>query len=169
MLKLSIRDVNPTTVKTYVKLPRMLLIAALLLMLLVMLPLGFQVVRLASDSNSIMVNTGEDEDNNDGDCSLREAIRAANMDRPVDACRPGNGADNVVLPHGKYQVSAQRPLEIWSDLTISGAGVGKTIIEVDALPDINIAKAFRIADVNVSVSGLSIYRRGEWDRLGISD
>ena len=35
---------------------------------------------LAPESTTILVNTLTDELNADGDCSLREAIRAANLD-----------------------------------------------------------------------------------------
>ena len=38
---------------------------------------------------NLAVNTLEDELNNDGDCSLREAIQAANTNTPVDACGSG--------------------------------------------------------------------------------
>jgi len=46
--------------------------------------------RLESPEASIVVNTPEDELNTDGDCSLREAITAANTDAPSDACPAGN-------------------------------------------------------------------------------
>src|SRR3970282_626777 len=41
------------------------------------------------------VNPTADELNADGDCSLREAITAANTDAPVDACPSGSGADTI--------------------------------------------------------------------------
>jgi CSLREA domain-containing protein len=37
----------------------------------------------------IIVNTAADEANTDGDCSLREAIRAANSNKAVGACAAG--------------------------------------------------------------------------------
>lgn len=40
---------------------------------------------------SIVVNTTEDELNGDGDCSLREAVQAANTNSAVDACPAGDG------------------------------------------------------------------------------
>jgi len=42
---------------------------------------------------AITVTTTADELNTDGDCSLREAVAAANDDIGVDACTPGSGAD----------------------------------------------------------------------------
>ena len=43
----------------------------------------------AAPGTTITVNTAEDESNNGGDCSLREAIRAANSNAAVDACAAG--------------------------------------------------------------------------------
>ncbi len=55
---------------------------------------------LAPEATTILVNTLTDELNADGDCSFREAIRAANLDQAVDACAAGNGADTIVLQNG---------------------------------------------------------------------
>ena len=113
--------------------------------------------RSSSDTKSIVVNTTDDEDNHDGDCSLREAIRTANLGRPADACVAENGANTVFLPEGRYQISAQRPLDIRKDLTIIGAGPGKTIIEIGGIEGASIGSAFKITDAHFNVSGVSIY------------
>jgi CSLREA domain-containing protein len=47
--------------------------------------------------NTIDVTTTEDELNDDDDCSLREAIEAANTDTDVDECKTGIGIDKIVL------------------------------------------------------------------------
>ncbi len=87
---------------------------------------------------TINVNTMSDELNSDGDCSLREAIEAANTDAAVDACPAGNGVDEVVIPAGSYTLSiAGGPdtfdlayndvgdLDVaYEALTLSGAGSG---------------------------------------------
>jgi CSLREA domain-containing protein len=72
---------------------------------------------------TIEVNTVEDEDNSDGDCSLREAILAAASDSARDACPPGSGADVVFLPPGTYPVSGSIALSTEIELRGSGAGV----------------------------------------------
>src|ERR671921_618797 len=54
---------------------------------------------------TISVTTTTDELNADGDCSLREAVRAANLDASVDACVAGTGADMITLPAGTYLLS----------------------------------------------------------------
>ena len=46
---------------------------------------------------TINVNTADDELNTDGDCSLREAIRSANLDTAVDACNAGAGESCRVI------------------------------------------------------------------------
>ena len=51
---------------------------------------------------SIVVNTLDDELNSDGDCSLREAVAAANLNAPVDACPAGDGIDTDTI---KFEVS----------------------------------------------------------------
>jgi CSLREA domain-containing protein len=78
----------------------------------------------------IVVTTTVDELNNDGDCSLREAIRAANADAAVDTCVAGSGADVITLPAGTYTLTiageetaaSAGDLDITDDLSISGAG-----------------------------------------------
>ena len=53
----------------------------------------------------ITVTTTADELNTDGDCSLREAVQAANGDIAMDGCPAGNGADTIVLPAGVFTVT----------------------------------------------------------------
>lgn len=80
----------------------------------------------------IVVNTTDDELNNDGDCSLREAIQAANLDTAVDACTPGSGADEISFSLGAGAVITltQGQILIKNDpLTLTGPG--KTLLTVD--------------------------------------
>jgi CSLREA domain-containing protein len=78
---------------------------------------------------TITVNTTVDAAT-DGNCSLREAVQAANTDTAVDACPAGNGADTIDLPAGHYTL-VQGPLEVTSDIAIIGdAG---TLIDGDAI------------------------------------
>lgn len=48
-------------------------------------------------ATTIVVNTLEDELNNNGDCSLREAVQAVNLGEPVDACPAGSGNDTITF------------------------------------------------------------------------
>ena len=87
---------------------------------------------------TITVNTTEDELNEDGDCSLREAIQAANTDSAVDACVAGNGEDTINLSAGSYLLSIagaeenenqSGDLDIKDDLIIIGEGVDESIVD----------------------------------------
>lgn len=89
---------------------------------------------------TITVTTTADELNTDGDCSLREAVAAANYDVAVDACPAGNGGDIVDLPAGTYNVAAitpgpgltgTNPLHLIGSVTLRGAGAGVTRIDGD--------------------------------------
>lgn len=59
------------------------------------------VVRAAS----IPVNTTADELTNNGNCSLREAVKAANDNAAVDGCPQGGADDTILLPAGTYTLS----------------------------------------------------------------
>src|SRR5258708_6536125 len=71
-----------------------------------------------------------------GNCSLIEAIQAAETNTAVDACPAGSGADTINVPAGTYTLSVVNnvaagsnglPL-IASTITLVGAGAGSTII-----------------------------------------
>jgi CSLREA domain-containing protein len=79
---------------------------------------------------TITVNTFTDELNADGDCSLREAVRAANTDRAVDACTAGGGADTINLQTGTYSLmipgasedaAATGDMDLLGTVTIAGS------------------------------------------------
>src|SRR5574341_2072757 len=97
------------------------ILVALTLMLALMLP-GARTVHAAN----ITVTTTVDELNVNGNCSLREAIQAANTDTAVDACSAGSGADTITVPAGTYNLS-MGDLDV-QDVTINGTGAGSTII-----------------------------------------
>jgi CSLREA domain-containing protein len=108
----------------------------------------------------INVNTTTDELNSDGDCSLREAVVAANTDTAVDACSAGGGADIINLPAGTYLLT--RPgnedeaslgdLDITQDLTLIGSGPLQTTIDGNS-----IDRVFHILqNAAVQISGITI-------------
>ncbi len=72
----------------------------LLLGVMGLMPVESSASLIPEAGTTILVNTLTDELNNDGDCALREAIRAANLDAAVDACAAGSGADTIVLQSG---------------------------------------------------------------------
>lgn len=87
-----------------------------------------------------MVNTVTDELNQDSDCSLREAIQAANTDQAVDNCPAGSGADTIQLGSSRlYSISipgtgeddnATGDFDLSSDIEITGFA-GTTIISAN--------------------------------------
>ena len=62
-------------------------------------------VASGAQSTTIPVNSPADSLAIDGNCTLREAIIAANTDTAVDACPAGSGADIVVVPAGTYTLT----------------------------------------------------------------
>lgn len=111
----------------------------------------------------ITVNTTADEYNTDGDCSLREAIIAANTDTVVDACPTGSGADTIDLPAGLYILSiaptgsddaATGDLNITADLTLAGAGPVITTVEANGLDRVfNISGGSHVSISRLTVQG----------------
>jgi CSLREA domain-containing protein len=92
----------------------------------------------ADAATTINVTTTVDELNGDGDCSLREASRAANLDVAVDRCPAGSGSDTIVLRAGVYKLtvlgareqdSRAGDLDFKQSVTINGAGSGATTID----------------------------------------
>lgn len=119
----------------------------------------------AQQTAALRVNTTADELNSDGDCSLREALRAANLDTAVDACAAGSGADTIGLPAGTYvltragrneNAAVTGDLDITAPLTISGAGQAVTIIDAGALDRVveNFAPSVTISGVTVTNGAL---------------
>jgi len=83
----------------------------------------------AAHAASIVVNTTDDELNGDGDCSLREAITAANTNAAVGACSAGTpGADTLTFSViGTITLNSSLPA-IADTLTIDGPGAASLTI-----------------------------------------
>jgi CSLREA domain-containing protein len=111
--------------------------------------------------STIAVTTTSDATAADGQCSLREAIDAANGDVAVDTCAAGNGADTIDVPAGTYAIgidgsqedqNATGDLDLTSDVSIVGAGPAATTIDGASLDRVmHIPGA-----ASVSLSGLTI-------------
>jgi CSLREA domain-containing protein len=112
---------------------------------------------------SIMVTTTADELNRDGDCSLREAVRAANTNARVDACRAGSSSstDVITLRAGTYTLAIggtaeddalRGDLDLRGTIAVIGAGAGRSIIDASRLD--------RVFDVrggaNITISGMTL-------------
>jgi len=134
----------------------------------------------AVEAATILVTTTTDELNTDGDCSLREAIRAANTNAAVDACTAGENdqTDTITVPAGTYTLTlagndnaaAAGDLDIVDntavdDLVISGAGAATTIIQACAVEQLaadcpagqGVAdRVLHLLDAHVAISGVTI-------------
>jgi CSLREA domain-containing protein len=137
---------------------------AILLLLPVVSLLSVQNVRgepAAPFGSTITVTTIVDELTDDGNCSLREAIRAANLDTPVDACPAGSGPDLIVLADATYYlaIAGQNDddgltgdLDMNSNISILGAGSGETIVDGQ-----NLDRVFHIRDsASVTLTKMTI-------------
>lgn len=124
----------------------------------------FLAISPAHANTTIIVTTTDDELNSDGDCSLREAIRAANLDMVTDACSAGSGTDTIILPVGTYTLTiagsgedlgSKGDLDITSNLIIVGASAAGTIIDgnrsvlLDRVVHINYGASAEIAGVTI--------------------
>ncbi len=125
---------------------------------------------------TITVNSSGDDnpaDANDGDCTLREAIDAANSDAAEDGCPAGSGADLIALPADTYALSVAGAsenlgqtgdLDIRSSITIQGAGPATTTVNANG-----IDRAFDIMSPgplpSVEISGVTI-RGGDAETQG---
>ena len=140
---------------------------------------AFSAVRFAKSAQSalITVNTLKDEMDVDGNCSLREAIRAANLDTAVDACPAGSGADTIYLPGGVYTLSIAGAnenngltgdLDILSDLTITGAGEAATIVDGGGLDRVfHVVNDTQVRIANLTIRNGSVTSAGFYSGGGI--
>lgn len=84
----------------------------------------------------------------DADCSLRDAVAAANALAQV------NGAPNrITLPSGTIVLSGSTPLTITRGVDITGAGVGQTTLDIT---DTDIAGGAGVLDVRVPTTLISL-------------
>jgi len=116
-------------------------------------------------ATSIVVTTTNDEGNTDGDCALREAIRAANQNVARDACPAGqndatdtitlqSGASYSLVLSGAENGAASGDLDIVnnaaaSDIVINVADGGTATISQDASPDERIFEVFSTASLEL--------------------
>ncbi len=93
---------------------------------------------LPAQATVITVTTTADDRTSNGNCTLREAIIAANTNTAIDACPAGSGADTITLPAGTFTLTipgtseglAQTgDLDVYDDLTLVGASPTTTIID----------------------------------------
>jgi CSLREA domain-containing protein len=85
----------------------------------------------AATARTYTLATTADDAVVNGNCTLREALRAARDNAAVDACLAGEAADTIVLPVGTYPFSGQELFNLESTLEIRGQGSDPSAVTVD--------------------------------------
>lgn len=82
-------------------------------------------VASSASARTITVNTVADDDVANGNCTVREAVRAVNTRSAVDQCPGGDGSnDTVLLPSGTINLASA--LNMTASMTIRGSGFRRT-------------------------------------------
>ncbi|MBE2269281.1 MAG: CSLREA domain-containing protein [Anaerolinea sp.] len=130
------------------------------------------VVATISPVNALGINvtTTDDEDNTDlAECSLREAIQAADTDAAYGGCTAGSGTDTISLPAGTYQLTLGTHLQIDSQVTISGAGAASTFIQAGSAENSVSHRVFFVdSDGWGTFSGVTIRYGGIWNSASVT-
>ena len=115
----------------------------------------------AAAAGILEVNSDADTNANDGFCTLREAITAANTDTTSGAaageCAAGSGADEITFA-GDYTITLGSQLPaITSNITITGNGASNTIVQASVSPSSATYRVFEVGGAgNLTLDGLTI-------------
>lgn len=124
--------------------------------------LSFLLIAAPAGAATITVDTETDTVSADGLCSLREAVTAANNNAGTGGCAAGDGADTVALPAGVFELSipgaadnanAAGDLDALSNIALSGAGAGKTVIKAtnsDRILQVGTGRTVTIAGLTMT-------------------
>src|SRR5919106_471057 len=114
--------------------------------------LGSVTLAWPAQAAMIPVLTNSDIVADDGACSLREAIEAANTDTASGAspgeCPAGSGRDTITVP--AMVITLQGRLEIESPMDVIGSGAGSTVVDGDGRDKVFLVSA------NASLRALTI-------------
>ena len=125
---------------TFYPLSRLLPILTLLALMLALAPAS------PAYASAIVVTGKGDTIANDGICTLREAINAANNDAVYFNCAAGSGPDTITFaaPYVITLGSALPPISPSTQLTITGKGASATIIQANAAPNVATYRLFYV-------------------------
>jgi CSLREA domain-containing protein len=112
--------------------------------------------------DAILVFTTDDEMQIDGDCSLREAIHAANTNMSYDFCSRGLSTepDMIVLLEGTYTLTVggagedgnmTGDLDVWEDAQFIGPGVAGAVIDGNGSD-----RVLEVHSGNIALTGIGI-------------
>ena len=111
----------------------------------------------AAGAATITVNTVDDEVNRDGDCSLREAVQAANTDTAVDACTAGEAGEDEIVFAGVASSGTislgQAAIAVSDSVSIDGTTSSTTPVSIDGT---GVYQIFRVTGGQLSLTGLRL-------------
>lgn len=122
----------------------------------------FLVSGFPDTASTITVDTTDDDLTVNGNCSLREAVQAANTKAPVDACPAGADVTTIIVPAGTYTLSIEGrvendnqtgDLDVLGNVIVEGAGAAETILDaggLDRFLDVRPGGAALISGVTVT-------------------
>lgn len=114
----------------------------------------------AAPAATIVVNSLSDAMILNGNCTLREAVEAANTNMPVDGCRRGSAAvQDTITFRASGTVLLTEALWITEGVAIQGNGQDMTILDgQDAPPDAALLMIPFVSnpDIDVSLSALTL-------------
>jgi CSLREA domain-containing protein len=127
---------------------------------------GVVLTPVLASAATINVTTPDDELNADGDCSLREAVEAANGDAAVDACAAGAGDDVIELAGAQtYALSlagagedanASGDLDLLSNITIRSAADAAIIDAAGIDRVLDVATGASVQLHNLEITGVLV-------------
>ncbi|MFN7953977.1 MAG: choice-of-anchor Q domain-containing protein [bacterium] len=136
---------------------RVISITALLATGTASLPAGATVITVDSPADDLGLGPN-------GNCTLREALRAANTNAPVDGCPAGTvgvvATDTITLPAGTYVLTAAGryedqgltgDLDVFDKVQIAGAGQASTVVDAAG-----IDRVFHLRGTTVGLSNLTL-------------
>jgi CSLREA domain-containing protein len=111
---------------------------------------------------SILVNSNADTQANDGVCTLREAIIAANIDAHSGTlpgeCAAGSSGVDAISFAGNYTITVDSHFPIVTTaMTIMGKGAANTIIQAAATPNTATWRVFQVFTTgNLTLDGVTV-------------
>jgi CSLREA domain-containing protein len=93
--------------------------------------LGLVLAASAAAARTYTIGTFVDDTLPNANCTLREAIRAARDDAPVDECPAGEAEDVILLPDGLYYFGGPESIFIDTSLAIRGTSQDPTAVTID--------------------------------------
>jgi CSLREA domain-containing protein len=127
-------------------------LAFCILAVLIATSIGMVLGAKPAHAKTITVTTTADDLTFNGNCTLREAVLAANFEYEIDACGSGSDNDTIVVPASPTPYTLTRvgagedeggtgDLDLLDveGVAIQGAGAGSTVIDAGGTPRVSTA------------------------------